>query len=261
MAAEFILKYKKPGFPKTANTDKGFSTTIEYVGPLAELQAEQPSKDEVWGDYTGVVKSAKLNPLEGTEKAELTVICEATFDQSGDSSFDDPTVREIGYEREWVEFTRSLYEHPAFAIGQGGEFELSSEDLAAIEKWQNNEDVQLKAEYKYPYHPDGGVSDLSPNAKMFVRGLELGQDPYTDYAPVIRKTTNFAKGIPSGADAGLKGGEPEFTGKPEGYEWRKASDRGVKAGGQTRWDQVEEWMGATKVLIDRKNVFWEPPTS
>ena len=259
MAAEFILNYKKPGFPRKANTDKGVQTTIEYVGPLDTLEDEQPDKDTVWGDYVGVVKSAVLNPIEGTDKAMLTVVCEATFDQTEEASFAPPTVREVSYEREWVVFTRSLFEHPAFAIGQGGQFELDSTDIVSIEKWQNEESTELKSTYKYFYHEFGGVVELTDNAKMFARGLELGLDPYEDYAPVIRKTTNYAKGIPTGADAGLKGGEPDFTGKPDGYEWRKAADRGIKEGGQTRWNQVEEWLGATKVLIDKKNVFWEPP--
>ncbi len=261
MANEFILTYKKPGFPKTANTGKSFRTTIEYVGPSDELEDEMPVTESVWGNYPGVVTSSVHEPIEGTDKAMLKVIVETFTDQS---EYPEVTALEETFERDWVAFSRSLKEHPEFTMGGGGQFELEPGDDFDIRMWQEEMDRALQKEYKYRQpNPGSSVSsfvvDLSTNAKMFARGLQIGQENWEDYAPVIRKTTTFSKGIGSGADAGLRGGEPDFAGKPDGYEWRKSADRGLKTGRQGRWDQDEEWVGATKVLIDRKRIYWDAP--
>jgi hypothetical protein len=57
MAAESILTYKKPGFPKISKTERGDQTVIEYVGPQSTLEAAEPAMNAAWGDYDGIVKS------------------------------------------------------------------------------------------------------------------------------------------------------------------------------------------------------------
>lgn len=261
MPAETIIDLRKPGFPVYDATSKSYRTSLEYVGPFATLEDEKPDTDDVWGEYLGRVKSTRLTPLEGSTYGELSVVCEYFFEDADGSG---GTAREVTYEVEWVMFQRSYYEHPKFAIGGGGTYELDSEDVADIEAWNNEPNPGLRGAYQIDMArigdtSGGPVKDLSTAAKMFARGIELGQEFWEDYLPVIRMTTNFFGGNPSTSSAGSKGGDPSFTGKPSGYEWRKTADRAVKAGGQTRWERVEEWTGAPTILADKTNIYWSAP--
>jgi len=253
MADESILTYKRPGFPTTDNSEKSYRTTIEYVGPLTTLAAAEPASNAVWGNYDGRVSSTTLTPLEGTTQATLSVTCEYFYEvESGTAG----TAKEVNYEVDWMVFQRSMFEHPVFAIGLGGTYALTSEDIAAIQKWENAP-VDLKKVYKY-YTDQAETTEetLTSNAQKFAKGLELGQESYEDYAPVVRRSTTYVNGLPATSSAGLKDNPPTFTGGPTGYEWRKTADRATRAGGQTRWERVEEWTGAIKVLSDRSNIYW-----
>jgi hypothetical protein len=256
MADESILTYKKPGFPKTDNNDKSYQTTIEYIGPLATLASAEPATNSAWGEYDGVVRSSNLSPIEGTDQAELTVICEFDYATPTNAPGEE---KEVTLEVEWVMFQRSLFEHPEFT--NGGTYALDNQDYADIQAWINEQNPTLKAAYKYnelELTGSGTEAELSAAAKKFVDGLNILGEPgsYEDYAPVIRRTTTFLNGLPDESDAGLKGEEPTFSGKPDGYEWRKSADRAIRAGGQRRWERTEEWMGAIKVLIDRDTIFY-----
>jgi hypothetical protein len=255
MAAESILAYKRPGFPKTSNSEKSYLTTIEYVGPLATLSDAEPDTGAAWGDYAGIVTGTVLSPIEGTTQAELTVTCEDSYDGSGGGS---GSAREISYEVEWVMFQRPLAEHPVFRTG--GAHALDATDHADIAAWRDEPDPTLKGAYKYnelALTGSGSEAELSDAAIMFAKGIELGMESYEDYAPVIRKTTTYVGGLPGASTAGEVETGPTFTGKPSGYEWRKSADRAIRQGGQTRWERIEEWIGAEKVLIDRNTIYWE----
>ncbi len=252
MADESIIDNKKPGYPQYSNSEKAFRTTIEYVGSQSTLESAIPSNNTAWGEYAGIVVSSELTPLPGTDQAELTVVTEFVFD-SGDGS-ESGTAQEVSYEVEWVMFQRSLFEHPEFAVGGGGTYELDAEDIAAIDAWENSP-PSIKKEFYYEENNSG--KPLSANARKFAEGRNLGQESWEDYAPVIRVTTRYVNGLPATSDAGLiDSSPPDFSGRPSGYEWRKSADRSVKSGGQSRWDRVEEWTGALKVLTDRESIFW-----
>jgi hypothetical protein len=248
MAAESILTNKKPGFPKTSRTSSAFRTTIEYIGSLTTLSTARPENNAAWGDYDGTVASTDLSPIEGTDQAELIVVCEKLFQDGGTIS---GTAAEVSFEVEWVYFQRSMFEHPIFA---GGTYALTADDIAAIEAWKNEETVSVKA--AFAYSADGSSVELSANAEIFAKGLNLGQETYEDFAPVIRRTTRYLNGLPPTSNAGLKGGDPTFAGKPTGYEWRKTADRSIQVSGRNKWDRVEEWTGAIKVLSDRAAIYW-----
>lgn len=252
MAAESILTYKKPGFPKYDNTEKSYRTTIEYVGPQATLASAEPGVNDAWGDYIGIVTGSSLDPIEGTTQANLTISVEYNYDGAGGTS---GSLREVTYEVEWVVFQRPLLEHPVFRVGGGGQYELSAEDIAAIESWKTS-NVGTRGAYNY-YDAETDTSiALSSNAQVFCKGFDIGLETYEDYAPVVRKTTSYAGGLPGTSTAGMKETPPNFNGRPSGYEWRKSADRAIRASGQTRWDRVEEWMGAVKVLIDRASIYY-----
>ena len=255
MAREQLYDYRKPGFPKTTNSEKSYKTTIEYVGPSTTLASFEPANGTVWGDFDGVVSNTTLSPIEGTSKSELTVDVEFFYDGAEGSA---GTLREISFEVEWVSFERSMLEHPAFRLDGGGTYELDEEDIAAIERWKNQENLEFKKDYIY--EGDTSPQDLSTAAAMFAKGINLGIETYEDFAPVIRKTSTYVGGNPGESTAGEKESPPTFSGKPDGYEWRKSADRAVKSGGQSRWDRVEEWVGADTVLTDKNAVYWTAPT-
>lgn len=253
MAAESILTYKKPGFPKTTNSEKSYQTTIEYVGPLSTLAAAEPAANTVWGDYDGLVSGSNLSPIDGTDQAELTVTTEYNYDgASGDAG----TSREVAYEVEWVMFQRSMLEHPEFRPGGGGAYMLTDRDVIDIEYWKNDDDPGRRELFLYRNPSNDVTETLSDNATNFCKGLNMGIENYEDYSPIVRRTTTYVAGLPGDSDAGEKDEPPNFSGIPTGYEWRKSADRAVRAGGQTRWEKVEEWTGAKKVLVDNKHIYF-----
>lgn len=263
MATEFIYDLRRPGFPKYDNSEGSFRTSIEYVGPIDELTREEPEIGNTWGDYRGIVSTSRIEPIEGTEYGILSVECEARFQAGGDIGYAEGTKQEEKWEIDWVMFTRSWYEHKAFRIGGGGDYALQPMDVYEIGLWETEEDNFLKEQYSYRPPFGGETQTLSDNAKMFVQTILLGIPEWEDYVPVIRKTTTYSRGGPKDSTAGLKEDVGDFEDKPSGYEWRKTAHRSVQAagGGSTKWDGVEEWTGASKVLYDRNEVFWSPPAA
>ena len=261
MPDESIIRYKKPGFPTLENNGKEHTTRIEYVGPHIDLFEAAPPIGVTWGNYAGVVTSANLIPIPGTEHGELSISMGYYFDQASPAGEGEGQEQETTYEIEWVLVSRSTLEHPKFAIGLGGSYALTSEDVCAIEQWKNEEDVTQKKVFGYKEKPDDSTwKTLSTNAKMFARGVQLGVETWDDFAPVVRVTTGYINGKPPRSQAGQKDNPPAAAEGPTGYEWRKSAERNIKAGGQNRWERVEEWLGAKKVLIDKDEVFWSAPT-
>lgn len=259
MAAESILTDKKPGFPKLSVGQKEHTTEIEYVGQYAALLAASPNIGEAWGDYAGTVTRVSIDPHEGATTAELSVTVSYEF-EAGDFSTDPGVEQETTYEIEWAAVSRSMYEHPEFAIGLLGTYALTSEDWVAIEKWQNEDDLTQKAVFKYKEKDaDTTYKTLSTNAKMFARGIQLGVEEWDDFAPVVRVTTTYLNGLPPTGSAGQKDNPPSAANGPSGYEWRKSADRAIKAGGQNKWERSQEWLGAKKVLVDKDDIFWTAP--
>jgi hypothetical protein len=113
-----------------------------------------------------------------------------------------------------------------------------------------------KRSYKDRDDIDDYDEELSDNAKKYCAGLNLGLESYEDFAPVARKVTAYAGGPPSSTQAGDKNTPTGIPGLPSGWEWRKSADRSMRAGGQTRWERVEEWTGAQKVLTDKTNIYF-----
>jgi hypothetical protein len=259
MADEYIIaSYKRPGFPRTSNSERSFKTVIEYVGPQSDLEAQQPAQNTAWGQHPGRVSVSEIEPLEGTSHAIMRVECEYQYSETTNGGGQGTATDEVIYERDWEMFTRSMFEHPAFAIGLSGTYALDSEDVSDIENWRNETDATLKKDFKYT--GSAGEVTLSTNAKMFARGIQLGQETFEDYAPIIRVTTTYIDGGPdNGSEVGIKDTPPAAANGPAGYEWRKSADRGTRQGGQTRFEQSEEWIGAKTVLTDKNAVYWSAP--
>jgi len=252
MPNESIYDIRKYGFPLIKPTENGETTNIEYIGETATLEAAKPDIGDTWGLYNGYVKESYLEEMENTGNSTLFVELEYKF-QAGNDGDDPGTLESIRYEIEYVMFQRSLYEHPRFES-------LTSRDITDIEKWQAEANPEEKALYRYTdADSDPPYVELTELARLFARGIQLGQESYEDYSPVIRKTSTYVNGLPPESDAGLKTEPPEFLGRPEGYEWRKSADRSIQTEARNKWDRVEEWLGAVKVLSDKSEIFWDQP--
>lgn len=258
---ESISALIRPGFPKTSNDGKSNRTHIEYVGDSDTLFAAAPPNGSEWGDYPGRVEDARHDPIEGTDYATLTVMVSYKFDASESPATGE--LQETSYELDWLDAQRSMYEHPQFAIGAGGTYELTNEDVIAIELWKKETKIERKKIYKYqstdPLNGYTAEYDLSTNAQMFARGYEQGIEYWMDKVPVARINETYVNGPPPEGSAGLKETPDGFPNLPSGYEWIRNADRGLRAGGQKKWQRGIEWIGGDKILVDTKNIFWEPP--
>jgi len=161
-------------------------------------------------------------------------------------------------EIEWVMVDRSMYEQPEFALDGGGAYALSASDVEDIEFWKREKKAAKKKAYKYSQAGSQDI-ELSDNARVFAKGIELGLESFEDYAPVARKTSTYTGGPPDESLAGQKDEPVGFTRLPSGYEWRKSADRNVTVGKRTRWERVEEWLGAYTLLYDKDQIFWGAP--
>ncbi|GAA5124678.1 hypothetical protein JIN84_12990 [Luteolibacter yonseiensis] len=255
MAGEPIYNQRRQGFPKESRNATSYLTTIEYVGLHSDLRSASPPVGSTWGDYPGIVSDLDLSPLEGTESAILTVVVELKFSNEGQGE-----LQESNEEIEWASVSRSMYEHPEFSINGSGSYKLTSEDIAAIKKWQEMPDVAKKKDYKYYKgdKPGDGEETLSSHAKMFARGIELGVEYYVDKAPVARLTQTYVNGPGPTSKCGEKD-TPSVSNIPSGYEWVRETDSSVRSGEDRKWTRRLEWMGADKVLVDVKDIYWTSP--
>ena len=265
--ADPLQNYLRPGYPKESLSESSYRNSMEYVGERSLLAGTVNGVATRWGDYPGYISSAEFEDIEGTDPVYsiLRVVVETKQGSAEYPSGTAAQVDEVNDEIDWTVIQRSLYEHPAFRMGGGGEFELTSGDIEEIKAWMNEPDVDRKAAYEYQPAPvgyestEGYYRTLSDNAIMFARGVQQGIEYWNDYAPVIRRQSTYVGGgPPPEGNAGQKDTPPEGLGPPN-YEWIKNADRSLKAGGQTRWRRDEEWLGAKKVLIDRDEVFWTAP--
>lgn len=262
MADPFAL-YIRPGYPRPASTDSGERTEIQYVGLASEIKATtaaggtRPVAGEEWGDYSGNVVVSEYEPLPGTlpEFGIATVICELSY---GGASETIGTAKETTYEIEWVNISRSLFEHPEFVTGATNA--LTDADRQDVQSWLDERDTAVRAAFGFYQkdkfgNPTGAVVPLVDGALLFAKYAIRGVEFYDDYAPVARKSTTYVGGPPGTSDAGAKETPIGFPNLPVTWEWLKTADRSLRSGGQTRWIRTEEWTGAKKVLLDKETLY------
>ena len=257
MASESIIALKRPGFPTYSINETSYTTTIEYVGLYATLEAASPAKSTAWGDYSGLVATANIEPTPGTSYGILLVVCERKFDTSGGGT-GTKLSNQTTYEIDWNDLHRSLLEHPQFRTDGNGQYKLTATDLAQIESWKKMDRADYKAEYfYYTTTPEAGITaTLSDNAKMFAKGILLGIEYYVDKVPVARRSDTWVLGPPPSGVAGLKETPVGFPNLPQGYEWIRDADRALRAGGQDKWTNETSWLGSDKVQVDSKNILY-----
>jgi hypothetical protein len=251
-----VTDYLKPGFPVDSNTGDRDSLRLEYIGSKTDLEGYRPDYGDSWESYSGRVSMSEIQPTENADIVTLIVEVSSPPDLAESTTGE---AQEVSYEIDWVAVSRSMLEHPQFRVGGGGADELAVYDVTDIEYWKNEPSADLKKEFKYARLLESGgtyVADLSESAKLFATGILQGVEEYEDYAPVLRKTTTLIGGPGATTQAGQKDEPAVFPGKPTGYEWLKTADRSVTQGGRKRWQKIEEWTGANKVLVDKDEIFW-----
>jgi hypothetical protein len=243
MAAESIITYLKPNFPKKGVNGGSYSTQLEYIGPYGTLLAASPAIGAAWGDYEGTADTVSIEPISGTSplKGELVVTMVRNF-EAGSSGGTPGTSKEITYEVEWTAVQRPLAEHPEFR--STGTYPLDATALEGIAVWENDKTAENRAL-------------LSSSAEKYAQGIDLGIRTYDDFAPILIKTTSYVNGPPSTSDAGSKDTAPAgFPNLPSGYEWVKSADRSLKSGRRNKWERSEQWTGAIKVLVDKNELYY-----
>jgi hypothetical protein len=250
-----VTDYLKPGFPIDSNNGDSDSLRFEYIGDKTTLEGYRPDYGDDWETYPGRVTMSEIVPTENPDIATMIVEVSSPPDLAESTTGE---AQEISYEIEWVPVSRSMLEHPQFRVGGGGAGTLTKEDVIEIERWKN-EETEVKDQFAYiKKFEDGSTAKyfLGANAQLFATGILQGIEEYSDYAPVLRKTTTLIGGPGSTSEAGQKDEPAVFPGKPTGYEWLKTADRSVTQGGRKRWQKIEEWTGAKKVLLDKDEIFW-----
>jgi len=251
-----VTDYLKPGFPVDSNTGDRDSLRLEYIGSKTDLEGYRPDYGDDWESYPGRVSMSEIQPTENANIVTLIVEVSSPPDLTESTTGE---AQEISYEIDWVAVSRSMLEHPQFRVGGEGVNALTKQDVIDIENWKNETDPTLKAAFKYNAIRADGVPDetlLESSAQLFATGILQGFEEYEDYAPVLRKTTTLIGGPGATTQAGQKDEPAVFPGKPTGYEWLKTADRSVTQGGRKRWQKIEEWTGAKKVLVDKDEIFW-----
>jgi hypothetical protein len=253
---EPILTLKRPGFPKESIRSDGRETLIEYIGEEADLRTAGVVTGQTWGDYSGRVEDADLDPIDGTTKAILTVrlLYKWGSAEYGETIGEEQqTIHEI----EWVDVQRPLQEHPVFS--SNGAFSLTDTDLIKIRRWQDMTDATLKAQWKFYTDDDNSATEeLSDNAQVFAKGILKGIEYYVDKAPLLRKSTFYKNGPPPQDGGGTVESPGSFPGVSglSGYEWIRSADRSGQTGTEKDWRRDQEWLGARKVWIDKDNIYW-----
>jgi len=112
MAAESIIDYKKPEFPKIENTESGTITRIEYigngvtgVGDAATISAALPAVGDKWGNYAGLVKSVSKEPKENTDILEVFITVEQPKDNTDIEPGERVSVRRVSARLAYSEMT------------------------------------------------------------------------------------------------------------------------------------------------------------
>ncbi len=261
----------KHGYPKETESASGYRIDLEFQGPMSILRPAKPALGTVsWEGYTGEVTDSVLEPLEGCpEEGLLRVTTQQNY--SGANGNIIGTAQETTYEIEWVPVSKNVFEHPEFRRS-GGSIEINDSKVMEVMAWRDETDLVQKKLFKY-WVRDSNNNPVSLSsvltggqltlAYLFLRGVEF----YDVYAPVVRKTTTYSGGVPDVVEAGFKDTPTGFPRLPRikrivsgsavysDYEWLKTADRGVRTNRQSRWNRVEEWTGAEKILLDAGSIY------
>ena len=239
---------ESPDSPKWDFQINIISCVRTFYGPYATCLAKKPSYNQKMADLgadSGLyVTNVKVNKQKGG-KGEMIVTLESLLIISSGETGQPPK-----YEREWSQVDRKLEAHPRYTLG--GLCVLSTQDLVQIGKWEDEKNGDLRAVGKFT--DIGGTQTLSANAQDFAYRRLKGQDSYSQWVPILRKTKLWL-GAPPATKCGIRltrsllPTDVQFI-APDGYIWMKTADRSNQTGIHGRTERAEEWTGFDKVDAD-----------
>lgn len=247
-----LIDLLRPDYPKTQTDSTGVRRTYVMRGLKTVID---PLKVGIGSMFQGYpVDRTSEDAISTSGWIDYTVETYYTFPQATSQVDDD---QYPFYEIDQVQIEKSLKQHPAFAS-------FVAADWQAVNAWDNEMDMALKAAYQYYLRdkensPVGSVQTLTGTTttgqKAYAALRLRGVESFLDFAPVVRRTTKYrGNSAPSSADAGQKTSAPSYA--PAGYEWLKTADRVSKQGVKSiEWIRQEEWTGARKVLLDKDEIF------
>lgn len=247
-----LIDLLRPDYPKVHVDATGIRRTYLMRGLKSVIDPLKVGIGQLF--YGERVERTNEDPLGTTGYIDYSIETYYTFASATTQEDND---QYPFYEIDQVQVEKSLKQHPAFIA-------FTAADWQAINAWENELDMTLKAAYKY-YLRDkentavGSVQTLtgttSTGQKAYAYLRLRGVESFLDYAPVVRRTTKYrGNQAPSAADAGQKTSAPPYA--PDGYQWLKTADRVSKQGVKSvDWVRQEEWTGARKVLLDKDEIF------
>lgn len=223
-----------------------------FNGPYADLFAMRPTRYEPM-EGTGEsmivqdcsLRKAKLN--QGVLTVNLIGV--SPFDTSVEGTSAGP-LREV-VEIDWVAVQKPLQSNPIWRAEGASSTDtlVDYSGWARIEKWKNEPNLALKVggtESAPVYKFKDGTEEVTLTAAetRAARKILRGVEGYNIYAPLIRKTTTFARQPVPGNAGFIEGGGPVVdVAYPEGYEWLKTACRDIQQQDKS-WERFEEWTGS-----------------
>jgi hypothetical protein len=220
-----------------------------FYGPYATCLAKKPLNNQKMNDVGMYVVNVKVNKQAGG-KGEMIV----TLGQYAGFTTGLTAGVPAKVERDYIATDRKLEAHPRYAYNETGAVgakELSMLDLVQLKKWEDESNSALRAAFKFT---DGTEKTLSENAQDFARKKLKGQDSYTVYVPVLRRTSTWNV-APPGETCGKRIEASALPADikalaPAGYAWLKTADRSPQSGRSGRYERFEEWTGFDSIDAD-----------
>jgi hypothetical protein len=250
-----------PDSPQWGSDANRVWVTRHYEGPIDACVANQPVQGQGWQDIPPLILVTKVSitPKPGGI-GHIEVYGETQA----------PANATATYEIEWVEVDRPLLMNPRYAVGGDGAKALTAQDVAMIQKWEEEDNFVLKNAFQYKVPQDNnnpGTGDAAPTSSTTVNGVIFniytlstnaqdyagkrlkGIESYRLWAPVARQTIETFD-LPTANPCGVIEAPPGAIGAPTGYTYQRSAQRATKTGRWGKWQQQQEWQGADTIDTD-----------
>ncbi|HUB68015.1 MAG TPA: hypothetical protein VL981_11075 [Candidatus Methylacidiphilales bacterium] len=260
---DFVETPDSPRFDYDATR---LTVTRYYEGPLEGAQSAQPAQGTAFQDMPAAVLVTRVSIIPkpgGIARLEVIAECQGPS-QTNPAA---PT-----YEIEWVEIDRPLLMNPRYAVGGSGAKALTSQDVAMIQKWEDEDDPDYKNKFQFKVLQALGVTSigmtgatdtnqtvgevpgyniytLSANAQDYAAKRLKGIDSYRLWCPVARQTIETFT-LPNVDPCGVIEDPPSAIGAPTGYSYQRSAQRATKTGRYGKWQQQQEWQGFDTIDSD-----------
>jgi hypothetical protein len=277
------LILETPDSPRYSHDATRMRVTRIYEGPYDVCASNQPLQSSAFVDFPPAVLVVDVKLIKkpgGIGRIEVT----AETQGPSDTNPAQPT-----YEVEWVEVDRPLIMHPRYWDGStsdttpAGARPLALLDKSMLEKWEQEDDPNLKSHFIYKVvvdpnnsgtsgalapitsytAPDGTVFSsptsiagnnynlflLSTQAQDYAGKRLKGIESYRLWAPVARQTIETTT-LPDVNSCGVIENPPSELGAPSGYSYQRSAQRATKTGRYGKWQQQQEWQGAESIDTD-----------